>query len=166
MSVRDHLAFYRRTISRPRAPVIFAAAGVLCIGACSDRSDTELVTEYSAELIVTGDTSPVVTRTLQRGEYLIEAREHEIDVHVTVSTGGDPTDLEDNVPRHGAIYRVVSLSEPGEVRVQLRSSDHRTKQGHVTLRIARWLAASDETSAERKLGFAAFGVAGEEISRG
>ena len=87
MSVRDHLAIYRRTISRPRAPVIFAAAVVLCVGACSNGPDTELVTEYSAELNLGGDTSPVVTRTLQRGEYLIEAREHEIDVHMTVDGG-------------------------------------------------------------------------------
>jgi len=166
MSVRDHLAFYRRKISRPRAPVIFAAAGVLCVGACSDRSDTELVTEYSAELILTGDTSPVVTRTLQRGEYLIEAREHEIDVHVTVATGGGPTDLEDNVPRHGAIYQVVSLTEPGEVRVQLRSTDHRTKQGRIALRITRWLRSPVGRASERKLGFAAFGAAGEEIAHG
>jgi tetratricopeptide (TPR) repeat protein len=106
-----------------------------------------------------------VTRTLQRGEYLIEAREHEIDVHVTVSTGGDPTDLEDNVPRHGAIYQVVSLAEPGELRVRLRSTDHRTKQGRIALRISRWQPARDERASERELGFTAFGKAGEEIAR-
>src|SRR6476659_4006874 len=100
MSVRDHLAIYRRIISRPRAPVIFAAAVVLCVGACSNGSDTELVTEYSTELNLGGDASPVVTRTLQRGEYLIEARELEIDLHMTVDAGGSRTELEDRVPRH------------------------------------------------------------------
>src|SRR6187549_392354 len=122
MSMRDHLAIYRRNFSRPRAAVIFAAVAVLCVGACSDSSDTELITEYSAELNLDGETSPVVTRTLQRGEYLIEAREHEIDTHVTVASGGTRTDLEDNVPRHGAIYQVVSLTAPGEMQVQLRST--------------------------------------------
>jgi hypothetical protein len=42
---------------------------------------------------------------LQRGEYLIEAREHEIDAHLTVRRGGRRTDLEDRVPRHGNISR-------------------------------------------------------------
>ena len=124
-----------------------------------------MVTEYSGDQVVTGDTSAVVTRTLQRGEYLIEAREHEIDVHLTVTANGVTTDLEDYVPRHGAIYQVVSIPGPGEVRIQLRSTDHRTKQGRVALRIARWPAAQDERDGERELGFAAFAAAGEEIAR-
>jgi|KBSMisStaDraftv2_1062788.scaffolds.fasta_scaffold07800_6 tetratricopeptide (TPR) repeat protein len=165
MSVRDHLAIYRRKISRPRAPVIFAIAVVLCVGACMKRPDTDLVTEYSAELTVNGDTSPVVTRTLQRGEYLVEAHEHDIDAHLMVATGGAVTDLEDSVPRHGAIYQVVSLPETGELRIQVRSADHRTKEGHVILRIARWQAERDERASERVLGFATFGKAGEEIAR-
>jgi len=76
MSVRDHLAIYRRIISRQHVPVVFATVVVLCVGACTKRSDTDLVAEYSAELAVNGDTSPVVTRALQRGEYLVEAHEH------------------------------------------------------------------------------------------
>ncbi len=164
MSVRDHVAIYFRTMSRWRV-VIPAAATVLCVGACSNGSRTELVTEFSTELILAGDTSAVVTRALQRGEYLIEAREQEIDTHLTVSAGGATTDLEDNVPRHGAIYQVVSLAEPGEIQVRLRSTDHRTKRGRIALRIARWLRASDQHTSERELGFAAFGAAGEEIAR-
>jgi hypothetical protein len=70
-----------------------------------------------------------VTRTLQRGEYLIEAREHEIDAHMTVEAEGRRTDLEDACPRHGTIYPVVSFAAPGELRVTVRSADHRTKQG-------------------------------------
>ena len=120
MSVRDHLAFYCRTISRRRAPVIFATAAVLCVGACSNRSETELATEFSADLHVGGDTSPVVTRSLQRGDYLIEARELQIDVHMTIDAGGSRSELEDRVPRHGAIYQVVSMAAPGELRITVR----------------------------------------------
>jgi tetratricopeptide (TPR) repeat protein len=162
MSVRDHLAFYRRTISRPRAPVILAAAAVLCVGACSNRSETELATEYSADLNVGGDASPVVTRSLQRGDYLIEAREHEIDVQMTVDAGGRRTELEDRVPRHGAIFQVVSLAVPGELRITVRSDDHRTKQGSVTLRIARWKRPPETRPGELELGFVAYGAACEQ----
>ena len=149
MSVRDHLAIYRRTISRPRAPVIFAAAAVLCVGACSNRSESEPATEFSADLNVGGDASPVVTRSLQRGDYLIEAREHEIDVHMTVEAGESRTELEDRVPRHGALYQVVSMAAPGELRITVRSDDHRTKQGRTALRIARWNRPPEARRGER-----------------
>ena len=47
---------------------------------------------------------PSSTRALQRGEYLIEAREHEIDAHLTVDRRQrDARELEDRVPRHGTI---------------------------------------------------------------
>jgi CHAT domain-containing protein len=165
MSVRDHVAIYSRKKSRRRIFVIPATAVVLCVGACSNDSRTELITEHSTELVLAGDTSPVVTRTLQRGDYLIEAREHEIDLHMTVTSGGARTDLEDNVPRHGTTYQVVSLTAPGEVHVQLRSTDHPTKKGRVALRIARWPSGTGDSASDSKLGFAAFGAAGEMIAR-
>jgi tetratricopeptide (TPR) repeat protein len=164
MSVRDHLAIHRRTISRPRAPVIFAAAAVLCVGACSNRSETELSTEYSVELNVGGDASPVVIRSLQRGEYLIEARELEIDVHMTVDAAGIHTELEDRILRHGAILKVVSLEAPGELRITVRSADHHTKQGRATLRIARWIRPTKELPDELQLGFVAYDAACEQTA--
>ncbi|HEU5137210.1 MAG TPA: CHAT domain-containing tetratricopeptide repeat protein [Steroidobacteraceae bacterium] len=164
MSVRDHLATYRRKTPRLRAHGLFAVAGVLCASACSDGSRNDLLPEYAAELIVTGDPAPAMSRTLQRGDYLIEARELEIDVHLTVTADGARTELEDNVPRHGTIYQVVSLSKPATLELQLRSTDHPTKRGRVALRIARWSAASDDRANQRKLGFLAFGQAGEQIA--
>jgi tetratricopeptide (TPR) repeat protein len=164
MSVRDHLAIYRRIISRPRAPVIFSAAAVLCVGACSNGSKTDLVTEYSAELILAGDSSPVVTRALQRGEYLVEIREHEIDAHMTVDAGGIRAELEDRVPRHGTLSQVVSVATPAELRITVRSADHRTKQGRAMLRIARWKPPADAGSGELELGLIAYGVACEQTA--
>jgi len=164
MSVRDHLATHLRTISRLRALGLFAVAGVLCVVACTDGSRNDLLPEYATELILTGDPAPAISRTLQRGDYLIEARELEIDVHLTVTAAGARTELEDNVPRHGTIYQVVSLPEPGTLELQMRSTDHRTKRGRVALRIARWSDVSGERAGERKLGFSAFGAAGEQIA--
>ncbi len=166
MSVRDHVAIYLRIHSRRRVLVIPAFVVLLCIGACSNGSRNDLVTQYSTELTLAGDSSPVVSRTLQRGEYLIEARESEIDVLLTVTAGGSRTEATDPVPRHGAIYQVVSLDEAGEVHVQLHSKDHHTKKGRVALRIARWVRAPDETAGERELGFTSFGAAGELIAIG
>lgn len=164
MSVRDHVAIYLRTNSRRRVFVIFAVASALCVGACSNGSKTELVDEYSTELFLTGDTTPVVTRTLQRGDYLIEAREDGIELRLTVDAAGKLTELEDRVSRHGVVYQVVSMAAPGELKVTVRSDDHRTRQGRASLRIARWNRAPEAKPGELELGFAAFAAACEQAA--
>jgi len=146
-----------------RTPGLIAIAGVLCTSGCTNGTKTDPVTEYSTELTLTGDTPPTVTRSLSPGVYLVEAREKEIDIHVTVVAGGNRSELEDRIPRYGAIYQVVSLTRPGELQVQIRTADHRTKRGRVDLRIARWNRAVDAPRDERELGFAAFGAAEEQV---
>src|SRR5688572_25417847 len=121
MSVRDHVAIYFRKNSRRRALVIFTLAGVLCGGACSNAHKAELIEDYSGELFLNGDISPVVTRTLQRGDFLIEAREDGIELHLTVDAPGKSTELEDRLSRHGVIYQVVSMAAPGDLKITVRS---------------------------------------------
>jgi len=166
MSVRDHLAIYHRKIPRLRALGLIAIAVVSCTSGCTNGSGADLVQEYSSELTLAGDTPTVVTRTLQRGVYLVEAREQEIDVRVTVTAGATHTELGDRVPRHGAIFAVVSLAAPGALAVELRSVDHRTKMGRVALRIARWTRTPDAHPDDLELGYGAFGAAGEQIALG
>jgi len=146
-----------------RTPGLIAIAGVLCTSGCTNGPETDPITEYSTELALTGDTTPTVTRSLSPGVYLVEVREKEIDIHVTVVAGGNRSELEDRIPRYGAIYQVVSLSQPGELQVQVRTADHKTKLGRVDLRIARWNRAVDAPRDERELGFAAFGAAEEQV---
>ena len=75
MSVHDHVAIYRQTIlPRLRAQSLIAIAGELCINACTNGREKTLITEYSTEQTLTADAPLAMTRTLQRGEYLIEAR--------------------------------------------------------------------------------------------
>ena len=74
-----------------RTPGLIAIAGVLCTSGCTNGSKTDPVTEYSTELILTGDAPAVSTRALQRGVYLVEALEFEIDAHLTVIAGGAST---------------------------------------------------------------------------
>jgi CHAT domain-containing protein len=164
MSVRDHVAIYLRRIPRLRTPGLIAIAGVLCIGACTNGSKTDPITEYSTELILTGDAPSTTTRSLQRGVYLVEAREVEIDAHLTVVAGGKTSELEDKIPRYGAIYKVVSLPGPGTLEVRVRSADHHAKRGHVLLRIARWTREPGSPAGERELGFLAFGEAAEQVA--
>ncbi|HYJ42231.1 MAG TPA: CHAT domain-containing tetratricopeptide repeat protein, partial [Steroidobacteraceae bacterium] len=149
---------------RLRTPGLIAIAGVLCTSGCTNGSKTDPVTEFSTELILTGDAPVVTKRALQRGVYLIEAREQEIDVHMAVIVGGNRSELGDRIPRYGTICQVVSLDGPGELQVQLRSKDHNTKQGRVALRIARWTRAPGATATERELGFTAFGAAGVQVA--
>ena len=126
MSVRDHVATNLQRIPRLRTLGLIAVAGVLCTSACTNGSRNDPVTEYSTDLTLTGDSPVAATRSLQRGVYVIEAREIEIDAHLTVAVGGVVSELEDRIPRYGATFKVVSLAEPGDVEIRVRSADHRT----------------------------------------
>ena len=164
MSVRDHVATNLQKTPRLRMLGLIAIAGVLCTSACTNGSKNDPVTEYSAELTLSGDAPITTTRQLQRGVYVIEAHEFEIDAHLTVVAQGKTSELEDRIPRYGASFKVVSLEAPADVEVRVRSADHRTKQGRVQLRIARWDRAVDAAADERELGYQAFGDAEELVA--
>ena len=164
MSVRDHVAIHLPRISRLRTPGLIAIAGVLCTSGCTNGPGTDPVTEYSTELALGSDAPSVTSRQLQSGVYLVEAREFEIDTHVTVVAEGAVSELEDRIPRYGAHFKVVSLRTPGTIEVRVRSADHRTKQGRVKLRIARWTREPGAPASDRELGFEAFGDAEAQVA--
>ncbi len=99
---------------------------------------------------------------LQPGVYLVEVRERAIDVRTTIDIGGVHSELLDRTPRHGVMFKVVSLSAPAELRVRVSSADHPSKKGHAEARIARWRRALDAPASERELGYVAYSAAGEQ----
>ncbi len=161
MSVRDRVAIYLGKRSRSRALVLACSVSILCVSGCTEGARRDLREEFSTDLTITGAAPTSATHGLSAGTYLVEAREHEIDVRLMVDAGGKHSDLEDQVPRHGVIHQIVSLPAPGELRVQVRSSDHRSKLGRVHLRIVRFTRAANDPPGTLELGFAASAAAGE-----
>jgi CHAT domain-containing protein/tetratricopeptide (TPR) repeat protein len=153
-------------ISRPPVFRVIFAATALGLFSCTRQSDSDLAIQFSAEQPITGDDPAVVAFDLEPGQYLVEAREHEIDVRLTVDADGNRAELRDDVPRHGLIATVVSLRQAGPLRVELNNAEHRGKSGSVRLRIARWSRAPGSTPGERELGFMAFGEAGVQTQIG
>ncbi len=167
MSVRDRVAIFLETFSRIGVPqVVVCVAFVMGVNACSNGVRQDPVVEFSTEADVSGDEQPPITRDLQPGAYLIEVREREIDVRVIIDAGVTHAELEDKTPRHGSLFKVVSLDAPGQLRVRLRSVDHRTKRGHATLRIARWKRGLRASPSDLELGFQVFGEAFEQTAIG
>jgi CHAT domain-containing protein/tetratricopeptide (TPR) repeat protein len=158
MSVRDHLAIYHRKSSRVCALPLVCIAALACLVACS-KSRRDAVTEFSAELAVAGDEQPNAIRALAAGVYLVEVTESAVDVRVTIDAGAVHSELEDQVPRHGVIHKVVSLPSAANLRVQVRSVDHPSKRGTAAVRIARWQRGINQPADEHELGFAALGSA-------
>src|SRR5689334_5967113 len=109
MSVRERLAIFPETFSRLGVRHFVCAAFVLCASACSDGARHDPVAEFSTEVDVSGDKQPVVARDLKPGAYLIEIRERDIDLRVIVESGSHHSELEDKTPRHGSLFKVVSL---------------------------------------------------------
>src|SRR5688572_14282581 len=138
MFARDRIASSLMKFSRPPVFRVIFAAAALGLFSCTRQADSDLATQFSAEQRMTGDVPSLVAFDLEPGEYLVEARERDIDVRLTVETGRSRQEIEDNVPRHGLHAVVVSLPAAGPLRVTLTNSEHRGVSGAVRLRVARW----------------------------
>jgi CHAT domain-containing protein/tetratricopeptide (TPR) repeat protein len=166
MSVRDRIASSLEKISRPPVVRVTFAVAALGLFSCTPQSDSDLATQFAADQRITGDMPSLVAFDLEPGQYLVEARERDIDVRLIVEAGGKRAEYEDNVPRHGLHATVVSLTEPGPLRLELRNSEHRGKHGAVRLRVARWRRDADDEPGARERAFAAFGNAGIQTHLG
>jgi CHAT domain-containing protein/tetratricopeptide (TPR) repeat protein len=164
MSVRERVATYMEKYSRTHLLQILCGACVLVLATCSRDHAADFLVISSGDHEVAGEEATIVNLSLQPGTYLIEAREHEIDLHLSIIGAGPRAESDDAVPRHGLHARVVSVTAPATVRVELRSTDHRSKHGTATVRVARWQRAVDAAPGDRELGYTAFGLAGEQTS--
>jgi CHAT domain-containing protein len=164
MSVRDHVATSMEKYSRTAVLQIICGVCVLALGGCSRTDSGDLQVTYTKDHEVTGDAATIVKLSLEPGSYLVEAREHDIDLHFAVLGAGGRIESEDTVPRHGLHARVVSVATPTSVSVELRSTDHRTKRGTATVSVARWQRAVTDAPGESELGYKAFGLAAEQTS--
>ncbi len=161
MSVRDRVAVCNGNFPRSRALVLACAAWLLCVFGCTDRARHDPVEEYSTQVAIGGAASVELRHPLTAGAYLVEVREQDVDVRLTVDAGATHAELEDQVPRHGGLYKVVSLRQPGELRMEIRGSDHRTKQGRAAVHVFRWKRTVDEAPGRLEQGYDAFGASQE-----
>jgi CHAT domain-containing protein len=160
--MRDRDATHSRSESRPRAFALVCASSLLALCACTGSSRTDPVELFVDSIQIQGAAPTTFTRSLSAGAYLLEVREHEIDLQLSVDAGGVHTELKDQVPRHGALYEVVRLNAPAELRVKIASDDHPTKKGLAKLRLSQWKRAFDAPPSELELGYDAYAAAGHE----
>jgi CHAT domain-containing protein/tetratricopeptide (TPR) repeat protein len=158
--MRDRVAICFDLFTRPR--VLRAASLILALSlsACADRAQ-DPVAIFATQVPVNGDQPASVVRSLERGAYLVEVREQEIDLRVIVEAAGTASTLEDRAPRYGAVYRIVSLESPAELRVEISSVDHKTKRGNASVRISRWAREPGAAPGELEAGYRARSEAGE-----
>jgi tetratricopeptide (TPR) repeat protein len=140
--------------------------GAFGLAACAGNDPADLLTIYSGEHSVVGDEAAIVSLHLQPGTYLIEGREQDVDLSMTIGTEAARAKVEDAIPRHGLHVQVINLKTAGELRIELHSRDHRAKRGTVRLRASRWRRAADAAPGERELGYAAMGLAGAQTAEG
>jgi tetratricopeptide (TPR) repeat protein len=142
------------------------AAILMALCACTSGTGSELLDQTSARLDIDGSNPGTFTRHLGAGTYLLEVREDEIDLRVQVDAGELHESLSDQVPRHGRIYAYIALPADAELHVELRSTDHKTKQGHADVKLLRWEHPAGASPTELERGFMAFDAAGRRCALG
>ncbi len=158
-------ATYQKSTVRLSTALSFA--WVLGLSACSGGFETEPLVEFSTELNVQGTRPQSLIRQLRAGVYVIEIRERDIDLRVSIDAGNLHTELADAYQRHGLHRTVVSLQQPAAVRLTLSSIDQRTWRGAAAVRILRWpRPAADAPYDERLLGYMALGKGNELVAKG
>lgn len=162
MSVRDRVATRSNDVARRRVLRVGTLVALLCLGACGRHPDAELA-EVGASTLEIAGTQPVEYGTdLQAGSYLFTVREDGIDLRTTVAAEGKAVELGDEIPRHGAQFAVVSLSQPGRVLVRVRNADHSSKRGRALLGVARWKRAPQAAPGELERGYQALASAAQQ----
>lgn len=126
----------------------------------------EPVLEFSSEQEIAAAGQASLARGLSTGVYLVEVDELGIDIRATISAAAKVADLEDLAPRHGRVFAVIEMPQPGELRVQIRSVDHASKQGHALVRIARFRRAAGQPADELEQGYAAMNAAARDSALG
>ena len=140
---------------------------VLCLSACSGGFETEPLVEYSTEVVVAGAHPPSVTRQLDPGVYLLEVRERDIDLRVSIDGGSRHNELADAHLRHGVHRMVVSLDTATRLRITLHSIDQASWKGAAAVRILRWPRhLPDAPPDHRLMGFRLLGKANALIAQG
>ena len=140
---------------------------ILGLFSCSAGFEGEPLLEFSTEVVVADARPPVVTRLLDSGTYLLEVRERDIDLRVSIDAGDQHRQLADAHLRHGLYRSVVSLESPARVRITLQSVDQRSWKGAAAVRILRWPHPVPEAEPDQRLlGFSALGEANRLIALG
>src|SRR6478672_5776169 len=85
--MRDRDATCSRRKLRSRVVGVACAGALLALCACAGKSTDDPVTEYSVVLEIGAAAPPPVSRALQPGSYLVELREDEIDLRMSVDAG-------------------------------------------------------------------------------
>lgn len=152
--------------TRVRLRQLCVGGWILFLSACTGTFETEPLVEYSTDINVQGDAPQTFTRQLRAGVYLVEVRERDIDLRVGIDAGTTHTELADAYLRHGLHRTVVSLAEPGAIKVTLNSVDQRDWHGAAGVRILRWpKSAPDAPPDDRLLGFTELGEANALIAQ-
>jgi len=149
---------------RPRAYHIVCIVGISMLAYGCARKEI-LAPEFSATLPVDGRNPARLEHRLQAGTYTVEIRESHIELHAVVEVANKRAELEDAVLRHGLLVKVVSLGQPADLHVEIRSADHSGKLGSAGISIRRFPQPGSDAGAELESGYSAFGNANELIAQ-
>lgn len=145
--------------------VLAACAVLLCLVACGRTSRQAEVVLAEARYDIAAGRPAIVEQALTPGAYSISIREDGIDLATQVTAAGDSVRVEDPIERHGRQMAYLVLPNKAVVKIELSSTDHRSKTGHAFLEVVRWVRARADSPSMSELGDRSFSQALEEQTR-
>ncbi|HPF27632.1 MAG TPA: CHAT domain-containing protein [Steroidobacteraceae bacterium] len=137
---------------RARHGAVLAVCWILLLlAACGHASrDVEIILPETRFEIAT-NAPAIIERGLAAGAYSVVLAEDEIDTRTSLMLADRAIVLEDPLERHGRQIAHFVLPADATVRIEVESTDHRTKSGGSVVEIARWTRAinADPTDAEQ-----------------
>jgi CHAT domain-containing protein len=156
-----------KTTLRNFALSLFCICSMPWLCSCSAAYESEPLVEYSTDVVVTDTRPRSLTRELEPGVFLVEIRERDVDLRVSLDVGSRHVDLADAYLRHGVHRSVVRLGEASRLRLTFDSADARGWKGSAAVRILRWpVSAPGAPPDDGLLGLEALGRGGELIAQG
>ncbi len=128
---------------------------MLLVGCGRASRDVEIVLPETRFEIAT-NAPAVIERELPAGTYSVVLAEDEIDTRASVMLADRTIVLEDPVERHGRQIAYFVLPATAPIRIEVQSTDHRTKTGGSRIEIARWTRAANAEPTDAEQGDSAY----------
>ncbi len=151
---------HHNLLIRARHGAALAGCGLLVLVSACSRSAREVeIILPETRFEITAGTPAVIERALAAGAYSLTVTEDLLDVETSLTVGDQTTTVHDPIERHGKQIVYLNLPAPATIRLEVSSTDHRSKVGVAQIEFARWSRTADAAQSQSEQGDSRYSAA-------